>query len=223
MTTQEIKPHPSKEHVAKQKKHKIIICIPQEKFMHIEAVQDLLALQLDLVSRNWDVVMLFDTGYNLAFIRNKLLEKALKECAHSEASFILWLDSDMKVSANSLYRLMLSYIKNGHDILSAKYHIRGKKDLLCAFNIKENGEWDNAIVDEGQTGIISVDGVGFGCLIATPSKFLEIVDLTDVPFKSSDTSPIGEDLAFCRQLKDLDFKIGMDCDVSVGHYSVVPL
>jgi hypothetical protein len=203
------------------KNKKLIICIPQEKFMHVEAVQSLLAIQSGLMSRGWKVVILFDTGYNLAFLRNKLAERALHENEVEPAPFILWLDSDMKVSALDVFKLMKSLVDSKLDFLSAKYHIRGMKDQLCAFNFNLDGAYDKCMPDVGQCGILGLDGVGFGCLMMTPTKLIELSTKVDLPFRSSDAEPIGEDLLFCQQARAHGFTIGMDCDIWVGHYSVV--
>jgi GT2 family glycosyltransferase len=125
----------------------------------------------------------------------------------------MWVDSDMILPKNTLVRL-LSHDK---DIVAGvySYKVLGNKEVVAKrFQDETREEYDNLTIKEikESSGLIEVDGFGFGCVLTKVSVFKEI----PYPWFIY-TQEMGEDIFFCRKAQNEEYKLWLDTDVICGH------
>ncbi len=126
------------------------------------------------------------------------------------ATHVLWLDTDMTFPAEAAIRLYL------HDtpIVGCNYRVRQDSGLFTARLNQER-----ITTDEDSTGLQAVDEIGFGVVLMRT----DIVDGLERPWfrhgQNAQGGDIGEDIMFCRALRDAGHTIYLDHDLSkeIGH------
>ena len=150
-------------------------------------------------------------------VRNNLVDQALMAgCTH-----LLLTDTDqIFFDKNTVYKLL------SHDkpVVAARVHrryppfdplmLRGKIGELQSLSYDEI---EAAIENED---LVEVDATGCGCVLYDTRVFLTI----EPPWFEMPTNPktgmqIGEDIYFCKKIKDAGFPIFVDAGIEVGHMS----
>ena len=183
---------------------KILLAIPTARYIETECIESLFAME-----RTGQVEMLIPRSYSVDVGRN-IIAKYAQE---NEFDYIMWVDSDMILPKNTLVRL-LSHDK---DIVAGvySYKVLGNKEVVAKrFQDETREEYDNLTIKEikESSGLIEVDGFGFGCVLTKTSMFDKI------PFPwFIYTQDMGEDIFFCRKAQNEGYKLWLDTDVICGH------
>ena len=183
---------------------KILLAIPTARYIETECIESLFAME-----RTGQVEMLIPRSYSVDVGRN-IIAKYAQE---NEFDYIMWVDSDMILPKNTLVRL-LSHDK---DIVAGvySYKVLGNKEVVAKrFQDETREEYDNLTIKEikESSGLIEVDGFGFGCVLTKVSMFDKI------PFPwFIYTQDMGEDIFFCRKAQNEGYKLWLDTDVICGH------
>jgi len=156
---------------------------------------------------------MFPTNFTteIAMIRNEIVKIALrKECTH-----LLFMDTDQVYAEDTIYRLLA----HNKDIVGAKVHIRYPPFIPTIFRFDEEVGKQYVVDEEEWTKrqLLDVDATGTGCLLIKTDVFRNI----EFPWfefsvdKYGET--IGEDINFCRKVKNFGYKIYVDTSINCGH------
>jgi len=198
---------------------KVSICVPCSDHMHTAFVMSLIALIK--VTEDWskraieegevdqaiDLNIHFYTGSLLVGSRRDLVKQALDW----GADWILWLDSDMQVSADALLRLLM----RGADVVGCNYVRRQVPTLPVTTGMDDKLYCTNP----EDTGLVEVKHTGFGCLLTNTELYDEIeepwFDTQWVIGKETGKILImGEDVYFFQKVREAGYKVWIDNDLS---------
>jgi GT2 family glycosyltransferase len=134
---------------------------------------------------------------------------------------ILWIDSDITFTPQDA----LTLIKSDKDIISGAY-LLGSGEVTIYPKMLESGYTFQQVKE--MTEPIQVDGCGFG-FVAVKSGVFE--SLTRPWFQATtlkredgfDLHIMGEDLSWCKRVKDQGFEIWFDPSVKVTHNKMMKL
>lgn len=187
---------------------KILLAIPSARYIETECVTSLFEME-----KTGDIELFIPKSYSVDVGRN-IIAKYAQE---NGFDYIMWVDSDMILPKNTLVRL-LSHDK---DIVAGvySYKVLGNKEVVAKrFQDETREEYDNLTIKEikESSGLIEVDGFGFGCVLTKVSVFKEI----PYPWFIY-TQEMGEDIFFCRKAQNEEYKLWLDTDVICGHVGQV--
>lgn len=159
------------------------------------------------------VSLSFVTGTYVHTARQDLAQEALN-CG---ADYLLWLDSDHRFPKDIALRLMA----HDKDVVGINYSQRGvPPDFVAIKNLDtENGESEKLVTDVDSTGLEKVDAVGFGAVLMKANVFADLPDPQEEPWFWYEWLPhlgqqIGEDVYFCRLLREAGYDLWVDHDLS---------
>ncbi len=187
---------------------KILIAIPSARYIETECIESLFAME-----RTGHVEMLIPKSYSVDVGRN-IIAKYAQE---NGFDYILWVDSDMIIPRNTLTRL-LSHDK---DVVSGVYSykvLNNDEVVAKKFMDEERTDYGNLKIKaiQNSSGLIEVDGFGFGCVLTK----VDIFDKIPFPWFIY-TQDMGEDIYFCRKAQNEGYDLWLDTDVICGHIGTV--
>ena len=184
---------------------KILLAIPTSRYIETECIVSLFAMQ----KQPHEIEIFIPKNYAVDVGRN-IIAKYAQE---NEFDYIMWVDSDMIIPRNTLTRL-LSHDK---DVVSGVYSykvLNNDEVVAKKFMDEERTDYGNLKIKaiQNSSGLIEVDGFGFGCVLTKVSMFDKI------PFPwFIYTQDMGEDIFFCRKAQNEGYKLWLDTDVICGH------
>ena len=196
-----------------ERKPRIMVAIPTMQTVPIEFMECMLNLE-----GNGDTSIRFEVSSLIYNARSHLMKKAME----IRADYIMWFDSDMIFTSDTLRRL-LSDCEQGMDIVSGLYFMRGvpTKPVLAKeidWDISEKGIKHNVeyYLDYPKNQIFEIAGCGFGCVMTKVQTIYEVANSYGMsPF---DPLPgLGEDYSFCWRMRNRGIKIYCDSSVKCGH------
>lgn len=131
---------------------------------------------------------------------------------------MFWIDSDIAWEPGDFMRLYQSE----HPVIAGVYLLTKNQAAVHAENL-------NKLLRSGD--VVEVDSVGFG-FIAIQTGVFEAIDrpwfATDLESRwvaggKKTRVPIGEDVSWCRKVRNRGYKIHVDTTVRVQHLKIVPL
>jgi len=159
------------------------------------------------------LIPLVSMGTLLVSQRHELVDMAQKE----GATHILWLDSDMRFPADLFSRLL----DRDMDVVAANCPKRRMPIGPTAGNFDvETRRKVDVFTRPESTGLEQVDMVGTGVMLCRMSVFDQIPKpYFATPWVAEANSYQGEDVYFCKLLKDAGIPVFIDHDVSkeIGH------
>lgn len=129
-------------------------------------------------------------------------------------SHVLYIDNDMVWEDSDI---LLKLINHNVDIVSAQAFTRLPPYYPCVFRRK--GVLYETIDVAGQ-GLVEVDAVGASCLLIKTEVFRKVprpFEFIPIRLLGLDKDRIGEDVGFCRRVKEAGFKIYVDSDIEIFH------
>jgi len=183
---------------------KILLAIPSARYIETECVTSLFEME-----KTGDIELFIPKSYSVDVGRN-IIAKYAQE---NGFDYIMWVDSDMILPKNTLVRLL----SHNKDIVAGvySYKVLGNKEVVAKrFQDETREEYDNLTIKEikESSGLIEVDGFGFGCVLTKVSVF----DKIPYPWFIF-TQEMGEDIFFCRKAQNEGYKLWLDTDVICGH------
>jgi hypothetical protein len=175
------------------------------------------ATTVALESEGWGHVSLFHlSGTYIDDSREKLAERALR----ADATHILFLDDDMRFPPNLATKL----IKHRQPVVGMNYPTRKQKDVVCIaikrFSESFDSRSQRLLTTTESTGLEQVDAVGFGGVLIQADVFRVLKKPWFLAYWDEEMKRrVGEDVDFCRKLKDLEIPVYIDHDLSqyAGH------
>jgi hypothetical protein len=150
------------------------------------------------------------TGTYIHTARQDAMGMALAE----DATHLLWIDSDMEFPRDALLRLLL----RNKAMVGVNYSKRGLPPQYVAIKDCENGVACETLPES--TGLEEVEAVGFGMVLMDLRQIRP--RLWEPPwfhFEWVNGDHVGEDVYFCRHLREAGVPIYVDHDLSqeCGH------
>jgi len=147
-----------------------------------------------------------------AWARNYLIDQFLKD---SQAEYIFFVDSDTGIPPDALTKL----VSAKKDIISGLYfgRVAPNNPIMKKVQKDEYGKDRLLPVTDYPEGIIEVDMVGAGCLLIHKDVFSKIKK----PYFFSPSIDYTEDAHFCKEAKDMGYKIYVDTTVKCLHDTTI--
>ena len=149
--------------------------------------------------------------------RHTLAQKAINEGFDR----VLWLDSDMTFGPDLLERFSAD-LDNGKEFVCGLFFTRKNPIMPCVYEVcrprtKRTGEVVPAKESfmEIPDGIFEIEGCGFAAVMMTIDLIRSAGPLPFYPEEG-----FGEDLTFCRKVRDAGKKLYCDPGIKVGHIGI---
>lgn len=187
---------------------KILIAVPSMDMVAAGFAQSLAAL-----NKVDHCAVSFICGSLIYDARNRLAKQAVEY----GVDYVMWFDSDMIFSPDTLKTLLDDLEKYECDVASGLYFRRSSPYSPVAFSKFDVVDGKAVFEDyEGPlTGVHEVEGVGFGCVVMSSQVIFDMFAKYGDCF--SPIARVGEDLSFCYRARDLGYKIMLDTNVKCGH------
>ena len=188
------------------------ICIPVRDSLHSSFAYCLAQLTSHLTKNNIEFKLYFENGSIISDQRYRLVLSAMQD----NCTQILWLDSDMLFPVSIYQRL------NEHNKLAvaAPYSTRTKPYRNTA------GASDKLDTVVNESGLHPVYSVGMGLMLTDISIFSMIPrPWFQVTWSDKYETFTGEDVYFCSQLHNYEYKLYVDFDLSkkCGHIGSIAI
>ena len=186
---------------------KICIAYPSPEYVHVGFVASLLQLLQNLMLKGIQAAIAGHQGSRITVNRNILVEMAKV----SKATHILFIDADMVFNHDVLERLL----EHDKDFVGATACKRdGSGKALGQFMIGDN---DNSTV-RVETGLVEAKIIGLPLALIK----MEVFEKLKKPYFAEPAMgelAEGEDLYFCRIVREAGYQIWCDIDISkqLGH------
>lgn len=187
------------------KKSKLAVCIPCRDTLHSAHAMSLAEMVKFNTMNNIDTHVFMDASTILLTQRERLATMAL-EC---DAEYILWLDSDMTFPATTAVRLLA----HNESVVAANYVRRQRPFKGVAY--ETIGDWENPLSFDVQDELVTVEGIGMGCVLMKTDIFKQIPK----PWFEFGWSPesndfLGEDMILWQKVGSLGYEIKVDTQLS---------
>lgn len=193
----------------------IAICIPLGSTIYSKFFINFINRLGEWVQK-YKLTVLPEAGPFLAKSRCDLVQKALD----ADADYILFLDSDITISADALDKL----VESGKDIISGIY-VDKAEPPFAPIHYSRIGDVDykhNKPNSDG--GVVQVDGIGLGCVLIRSRVFKNEKIKNKYPWfradwfnRDGEIGMYGEDFYFCKLVTDAGYKIYVHNGVQCGH------
>lgn len=199
-------------------KLKIAICVPSHDTLPAFFAFDLARLTGYLgATLGPDVA--FQTKVATGTLIHSARQMLVDELVEDGIDYALWLDSDMRFPKDILYRLMA----HKKDLVGINYSTRGVPPSFVAIKKVVWNPEDIGVrcrTDDDSTGLEEVEGVGFGAVLMN-TRILRLLHDPKGP-KGPWFFPqwlphgehVGEDIYFCKLVRDAGVSIFVDHDLS---------
>ena len=136
-------------------------------------------------------------------------ERLATQAVGLNADYMLWLDSDMVFPATTAVRLLA----HTEPVVAGNYIRRQKPYKGVAY--KKIGDWEKPLSFDIQDELVSVAGVGMGCLLIKTDIFKELSKpWFDFQWTPSSNDFLGEDMYLCQKITAAGYSIKIDTMIS---------
>ena len=152
---------------------------------------------------------------DVEFVQSSILPEARARLVargySREATHLVWIDSDMKFPADVIARLL----NHNKPVVACNYPRKNMEAKPTAY-IDDDGYVGPVWTGDNATGLQEVAHCGFGVMLTD----MRVYDQLNLPYFSFEPMPpdnvktLGEDVYFCRKLKDAGIPIFIDHDLS---------
>jgi hypothetical protein len=154
--------------------------------------------------------------------RNELVRAALElRSVHDDQPFthFMWLDSDHVFDRDLICQLARHYARPEVDMISALYFNRNEPFFPVVY-VKDGGPsiYTHYPLIQVPNCLCEVDAVGFGAIMTKREVFEKMTDPW-FHMTGKDGSHIGEDMSFCVHAKEAGFRLFLDGQYKLGHFS----
>lgn len=187
---------------------KVCIAVPTRDMMYSHFAY---CLQ-DMIQYNTKNGIDFFVEFNMGTLIGNQREKLANKAIDNGATHILWIDSDMMFPRNTCQLLL------AHDLpfVACNYSTRALPFKSVSYTEMYN--WDSGI-DKEATGLVEVEGVGFGCVLVHTEVFQNMYKpWFSITYSKKTDDYLGEDMNFCQKASDAGYKLYVDCDLSKEIY-----
>jgi hypothetical protein len=138
---------------------------------------------------------------------------------------IVWIDSDMIVPVDAIWRLLATVEKNSFDFLTGIYHQRGGEHLPVVYIHNPKTDRFNQASMYPEKSIVKLDACGFGFVYTSVSMLEKMKAHPDFKDDGGEWFPdyreghgkYGEDIGFCRLAMKAGIQLYADSNILLGH------
>ena len=160
-------------------------------------------------------------GFKVGSLITESREYLALQAIQSGADYVMWFDSDMTFSPDTLER-MQEHMKT-YDIVSGIYFRRTPPYtpvLHKTLDIKEDGEGGYTATfsdyeDYPLNSVFEVEGIGFGCVMMKTDVLRAVIMEYGTAFAMMGKN--GEDCSFSQRVRNLGYHIMCDSSIKCGH------
>jgi len=151
------------------------------------------------------------TGYNISYLRNALMEKALEE----KADYILTLDADQTYPSNTVNKLV-KHIGSGMAVVGGLTLKRlNSRPLVFDFTNSDDYDLKQHVIIRGMT---KCDAMGMGGIMLRP----DVLETIGFPYFNShypenDKRQVADDTSFYKKCKNNNIDVWCDGNLKYGH------
>jgi len=178
------------------------------------------ALQLATFIKPCDVEFAVSARKPVEAGRNDIVRQFLK----TDCDYLLFIDTDVIMSSDAVVKLWKE--RDNFDIVSGLYFKKGSNHTPVAYDttkIDDDGimQW-RVISNWDGKSVIPVEAVGMGICLIPRAVFEKLekpyfkMDLMDIG-SSEKYSPLGEDIYFCKKVRDKGITIGLHTGCQCYH------
>jgi hypothetical protein len=184
---------------------RLAICVPCKDMMHSVFSHNLHSL----IHYNWQKGIETRVFYNMGTLVVNQRASLVKQAQEWAATHILWLDSDMSFPFYTAYKLL----SHKEAIVAGNYPTRVLPYKTVAYATQ--GDWESYLrhgpEQEPRKELISVDGIGMGCILTDIRVFESIgKPWFNIAYDTRTDDYLGEDMDFCMRATKAGFKIWVD-------------
>jgi GT2 family glycosyltransferase len=183
---------------------KVLMCIPFTGYVPPLAAYSLIPMACQARKEGIEIGQL-PYGMSLVYIAREEAAKAMRDF-----DYLLFIDSDMTVPVDLITRL----VSHDKPIVSALAFRRSPGYEPCIFNKLTDTE--ATFYHDYPKGLIEVAGTGMACTLIKR----EVFEKTPQPWFFP-TKELGEDLIFCKRVREAGFKIYCDTELICGHVGFI--
>ncbi len=185
---------------------RLAVCVPCRETMHSVFSHNLHSM----LQYNWQKGIETKVFYNMTTLLQAQRENLVNAARSWAATHILWLDSDMSFPFYTAYKLL----DHKEAVVGGNYTTRQLPYKTVAYR-ELGGAWDQYLKHNKDTALtkelIEVEGMGMGCMLTR----IDVFDVIDKPYFPVTWMPdaedyLGEDINFCRAVRDKGHKIWVD-------------
>lgn len=190
--------------LAPQKTAYVAICVPSQDSVAASFAYDLARLigHTSTVRPDIALQLTFNKGTLLVMQRHELVKQALA----SNATHILWLDSDMRFPKDALVRLL----EHAKPLVAVNYPRRRFPQLPTAAT-----EQGFVFIPPGAEGLEEVETAGMGVMLMTTALFREMPQpWFSIGWSRKRECYVGEDVTLCNMARSQGVPILIDCMLS---------
>jgi len=194
----------------------IALCLP----CTYEKVYTHFMFSLIALERHYSRIIAPSSPGPLDAVRNDLVVQALFQgCTH-----ILMMDTDQIYNTVGLVKQLES-----HDLPMVGGLVYRRYPPFDPLALRQGEQYlDHVSIEEIERGgLVEVDATGCGCVLYDTRVFIDMMKSLDEKWfefsTGNDGRPVGEDIGFCRKLKEMGHKIFVDCDVDIKHLSLLSI
>lgn len=191
---------------------RLLIGVPTLDYVNADFLKCLARLLMKLKDENIDFDLMVESGTLVYLARERIARKAIDE----HYTHVLWLDSDMVFSDDILEKLMAS----GKDFVTGIYHARRKGYSSCIFKTIDKDIGVERF-EEYPKEQFEISACGFGCVITSVYLLSNVYLHYNTCF--TPLPCLGEDIAFCKRVTDLGYKLWCEPAVVCGHIGLIPI
>lgn len=188
-----------------KKINKLAVCIPTRDTLHSAHALSLAELVKFNTMNDLDTHVFMDASTILLTQRERLATMAVE----LESDYVLWLDSDIVFPATTALRLL----SHNEPVVAANYVRRQFPAKGIAY--KKIGSWEEPLPFDVQNNLVTVEGMGMGCMLIKTSIFQEL----EKPWFNFQWTPesndfLGEDMYLCKKISEAGYSIKVDTALS---------
>jgi hypothetical protein len=183
---------------------KLFIAIPSKDTMYSHTAFSLIELVKYCTSRGIEVQTEISLGTLVCNQRENLAQKFIE----SNSDYLLWVDSDMTFPSDIVQRL-LSHNKS---VVACTYSTRAYP--LKSVSFKSANDWESW-VKPSEEPLVEVAATGMGLMLCDRSSLTNLAKpLFQIKWMNEYKSYLGEDMFFCKRLRDAGIQIFIDVEAS---------
>lgn len=188
-----------------------MVAVPTTDYVNAEFMRCKVALMRKLDRDGVEAEEKIIGGTLVYHARNKIVQMAINE----NFTHVLWIDSDMVFGPEIMEDLLFC----GKDVVCGAFVGRRPPFLPCIYTDIDVFPMER--VHEFGTEPFRVDGCGFAMVMTKVDVLRKVKEEFGTCFNP--TEKHGEDLAFCKRLKQLGIEIWCDPTVRPGHIAHIPV
>lgn len=202
------------------------LIIPVRDHINAATATSLLHTDWSFLKADESVDRLIIQGNILTLQRNEAVQRM-------RGDWLMFIDDDMVWDADAVGRLVAARDEIDADIIGALCYRRSAPHQPTLFMREAPTGGGYNYLEDWEPGIIEVDATGMAFVIIHKRVFERIADTPMPPYEvrkvlgPSDFfrwgGPLGEDLRFCQDAKEVDCRIFVDTRIEVGHMAEVEI